>query len=402
MKIVILGGAGGQGKFATEEILRGNVFDEIVVASRNLEKTQEYVDTLGDNKVKAAQVDIMNEENLLSLIKDADVVANCTGPFYLLGEKVIDAALKAEVDYIDFCDDISVFREVLTDKRNKLAKEKDITIIMGLGSSPGAMPLEAYAVAKELDDVDTINMYMAIDTLDNAEGAAVLLHVIENYVNEIDTIKDGEIYMEKPFEGAIMYDFKGPIGEVMVSTMSHPEVFTLPRVLPGIQNINIKLGFYPSSAFEEMKTLIELGMASNETFNIKNVKAKPRDFLLHFMMVNRKSDVERKIGRPITGSVIEVIGRKDNKDITYISRSFGNMGPATGYPLAIGAEMLATGKIEKKGIFVPEECIDPLYFLNQLVTRNAKASHETISKVEYHTEEVNSGEELIEKYNLDF
>ena len=40
-------------------------------------------------------------------------MANCTGPYYLLGDQVIDAAIEAGVNYVDYCDDIIVHEKSL-------------------------------------------------------------------------------------------------------------------------------------------------------------------------------------------------------------------------------------------------------------------------------------------------
>jgi len=403
VKIVILGGAGGQGLYSTKEIIRGGVFDEIVVASRNLEKTQEIVDQLEAPNVKAAQIDVMDKEALVDLISDADVVANCTGPYYLLGEYVVEAAIEAGVNYIDFCDDVTVHKALFSKDYHERAKEKNISMIIGLGASPGVMPLQAYAVAKEFDEVDDIDFYMGIDAQDDAEGPAVLLHVIENFVDDIDVIRDAKVATEKPFEGAIMYDFEGPIGEVMISTMGHPEVFTIPRVLPEAKNITVKLGFYPSKAFEYMRELIEAGLATEEALIVNGKEVVLRDFLVSHMIETLDShEAERKLGQPVTGSVVRVTGIKDGKRIEYINRSFGRMGPATGYPLAIGAEMLAQGKIEKKGIMVPEECIDAIPFLTEFATRSAKAGHLSLGRTDIKTEEISDHLDLMDKFDIEF
>lgn len=399
MKIVILGGAGGQGLHATRGIIKGGVFNEIVVASRNVENSQKVIEQLdaGDIKIKAEKIDVMDKEALVDLIQDADVVANCTGPYYLLGEYVVEASIEAGKHYVDFCDDVTVHKKLFSGDYHKRAQEKDISMIIGLGASPGIMPLQAYEMAKDLDIVEDIDFYMGIDVLDDADGAAVLLHVIENFVDDIDIIKDGELATEKPFEGAIFHDFGAPIGEIMISTMGHPETFTLPRVLPEAQNIKIKLGFYPSKAFETLKVLIEDGLASEDPIIVNGEEIIPRDYLVSHLIENLESEAARPLGEPITGSMIRVRGIKDGKKIERKSSSFSQMGPSTGYPLAIGAELLAKGEIEKTGILVPEEALDGESFLYEFGKRAFEAGHISFGKSKITIEEITGGEEYFEK-----
>ncbi len=44
-------------------------------------------------------------------------------------------------------------------------------------------------------------------------------------------------------------------------------------------------------------------------------------------------------------------------------------GKNVGIPLSIGAQMIAKGKVESKGVFPPEASIDPIEFFNELSKR---------------------------------
>jgi saccharopine dehydrogenase (NAD+, L-lysine-forming) len=63
---------------------------------------------------------------------------------------------------------------------------------------------------------------------------------------------------------------------------------------------------------------------------------------------------------------IVVKGYKDGSKNTYIfsmsSRGQG-MGEGTGIPAAIGAILMATGKIKEKGVLPPEACVNPMDLL---------------------------------------
>ena len=62
----------------------------------------------------------------------------------------------------------------------------------------------------------------------------------------------------------------------------------------------------------------------------------------------------------VTGSITEVHGFKDGKPVMYHSGFSTPMGPVTGYPMAVGARMLAEGEIEKVGMMIPEVAISNL------------------------------------------
>ena len=86
----------------------------------------------------------------------------------------------------------------------------------------------------------------------------------------------------------------------------------------------------------------------------------------------------------------ELHGKKDGKETSYVGRVAGNMAPLTAIPLIIGAEMLAKGEINKKGIMVAEEAIeDADKFVKETVKRiredgfGFKVNEELTVKEEY-------------------
>lgn len=390
MKIVVLGGSGAQGVFAVEALIKGDLFDEIVIAGRNLERAENVVKQFKCQKLSTAQVDVLNKEALINLISSADVVANCTGPYYLLGEKVIDAAIEAGINYVDYCDDVAVHERVFTEEKQKLAKEKGISVIVGLGASPGLFSLAAMHIAKKLDEVDNINIYMAINNRE-PEGPAVLDHTVENFSGKVPLIKDGKKVYENAFDGKEVYDFKPPLGNLPVATMAHPEVFSLPRVLPNIKNLVTKLGVFPRQGFELLNTFCTVGLSNKEPLIVNGMEVIPRDFLISLLMSHppRTELVEGEPETVYSATYVEVKGIKDNNHIAYKLSFLSQMGPVTSIPLAIGAEMLIQGKINKTGILVPEEFLDPKSFIDDVVQRVRDSNYpieikkETISESEW-------------------
>lgn len=229
---------------------------------------------------------------------------------------------------------------------------------------------------------------------------AVLLHVIENFVGEVEIIREGKKYYERPMDGAEYFDFGGPFGESLIATMGHPEVFSLPRVFPDAKNIEVKLGFWPSEYFEDIMMLSERGLALDNEISVNGQMVNRRNFLVgHIIDSLNNEDIKngmvKPYGLPVSAWVVIVRGLKDGKRIKYKKTTYSQMGPSTGFSLAVGAEMLAQGKIEKKGLMVPEECIEPEAFVEEVATRSRKAGHFYFSKEQITTEEVLFGKEEI-------
>lgn len=377
MKLVVLGGAGSQALYGIKNLInQGSIFDEVIISSRNLEKNKKIVEELNSPLVKSAQVDVSDKEALYELIKDCDVVANCTGPYHLLAYDIIETTIKAGKDYIDFCDDIDAFEQIFNSDLPKQAEEKGLSMVMGLGASPGFLSvLACSAEQRYFDSLDEVIFYFATDEREPG-GPAVLAHVLE-CIHNAPYIEDGELYNEPSFQKEWDFDFGEPYGLRKVSRIGHPEVFTFPRYVPGIKNVSVRFSLEPVSAYEGFKKIGLAGLTSEQELPVKGTMISPRDFILSVLIAQKsaKKDMTeeelQELFREVTAcAAAEIHGNKDGKSISYIGRVAGNMPPLTSVPLIIGAEMLGKKEIKKKGIMVAEEAIeDANTFVEETIRR---------------------------------
>ena len=374
MKAIVLGGCGAQGMFTTRDLVGGDVFDEVVIVDIDLDNANRAAKELNSPKVSTRQVDVLDKDALVQVISDADVVVNCTGPYVLLAPGIIDAVLEAGKNYIDFCDDIEAHELIFT--KGEEAKEKGLTILVGVGCSPGIAPLMVMHAASQMDEVEDVSFPQLINNAE-PEGAAVVYHLIDNFMGKVPLIKDGVRVEEEAFEGEEIVDFGEPLGKAKVSTFRHPEIFTLPRTLKGIKNLSVKLGTYPAENYELLKLLSQIGLGSTDPLVVAGQNVVPRDFLISLLMAmpHVESNEPDKVG---SAMVVKVKGKKNGETVLYELFLNGQMGPATGLPCSIGAEMIALGQISDKGVLAPEECIDPKPFLDEFVRRAKRISNVTI------------------------
>jgi len=380
MKLVVLGGAGSQALYGIKDLINhSSIFDEVIISSRNLEKNKKIVEYLNSPIVKAAEVDVSDEDALYELIKDCDVVANCTGPYHIFAYKIIETTIKAGKHYIDFCDDIEAFNKIFESGLPKKAEEKGLSMIMGLGASPGFLSvLACSAEQRYFDSVNEAIFYFACDEKEPG-GPAVLGHMLE-CVHNAPYIKNGVKLNEPSFREEWDFDFGKPYGIRKVTRIGHPEVFTFPRYSSGIQNVSVRFSLEPASAYEGFKELSLAGLTSNNPLNINGNPVSPRDFALAVLLKQKSNHpvmTEEELKEFLKGvtacAATELHGKKDGKNISYIGRVAGNMAPLTAIPLIIGAEMLGKGEITKKGIMVAEEAIENAdKFVKETVNRIRK------------------------------
>lgn len=276
----------------------------------------------------------------------------------------------------------------MTSDRQRQALEQGMRIILGLGGSPGLIPIEMMYGSSLMDRADTIRLNMLMDEL-NEGGPAVWDHMLENFAGTVTVWKDGQLQQEKGLQEVEEYDFDEEVfpgvGRLRLFTLNHPEVYTLPKVLPDLKEVVVKTSYYPPKVQDMIVDLDRLGMIKAEPLQVAEDKVSPRAVLIEAMMENIFNNPEvtggwdpsyRDSMNLISGAAMEVHGVKDGKPVMYKSSWSSTMGPVTGYPLAVGAAMLVRNEIESTGIMIPEEAINKTEeFVNEVFSSVKNAGH---------------------------
>jgi len=366
MKVVVLGGAGAIGSMAARILASSETFSEVIIGDINFEKAKKLAAEIGIEGVSAAKVDVMDSRNLRDVIKDSDVVLSCVGPFYKFAPIVLRASIDAGVNHVDICDDVDATEQLL--KMDPDAKKAGISALIGMGSSPGvANVLVKFCADHLFDEVDSIDIYHAHGG-EEIEGPAVVKHRIHSMMIPIPVFLDGEFKTVRVLDEsgkALEEEVEFPdVGTYRVYAYPHPETITLPRYIKGVRRVT-NLGLVLPPAYAELiKGIVRLGMTSEEPIEVNGVKIAPIDFAVAFALHQRpKLLKEAGITEPMGCLKIVVKGKKHGEPSTYVfsmsSRGMG-MREGTGVPAALGAMLMALGKIKLKGVFPPEAAVDPI------------------------------------------
>ena len=84
MKVIILGGCGGMGRYASKAISSFDQIQSLTIADLNKEEAEEYAKQLGSN-VEGIELNINDKELLYGTLKSFDIVVNTVGPFFEYG-----------------------------------------------------------------------------------------------------------------------------------------------------------------------------------------------------------------------------------------------------------------------------------------------------------------------------
>ncbi|MGD2153570.1 MAG: saccharopine dehydrogenase NADP-binding domain-containing protein [Gemmatimonadales bacterium] len=364
MKALVLG-CGEMGRVAIGDLVTHGVFTEVVVASRRLARAEGFLTELPSSKTRTAavEVDVRDTNALTRLMKGCDVVCNMAGPNYLNAVPVAQAAIAAGVSMVDVSDDWAATLEIL-DLHDE-AKKAGVTVIVGLGASPGVTNVLARKGADILDRTDEVHTAWIMRGSDLG-GPALCAHLLYSLPDRAFVFQHGKMHEVRPFvDGKEVLEFAG-LGDVEVMHIGHPEPFTLSRFIEGVTYADDKATFLPAKVNEMIVTLGQIAH-SGLSVCVDGRSIEPIDFAANYLYETSK---RRMADVSTVGSLrTEVRGELDGKRTRIIYSAAGRIGIGTGVPAAIGAQLLAIGKINKPGVYPPEACVEPDWFLAAVAAR---------------------------------
>ena len=369
MRVLVLGGSGGMGRFASRAISSFRNISLITIADLNAEAAKEFADSFENNKVAGIGLDVLDKEALKAVLAKHDVVLNLTGPFFKFAYLILEAALEENCHYLDICDDWEPTEKMFA--LNELAQEKNKIAIIGLGASPGITNLLALKAMSELDEVKKVYTGWDISSAQPEEESsqsnvnAAMVHGIEQMVGKVKVFINNKFQMVRPLKKV---DINYPeLGKFKVSIFGHPEAITFPHHYPRIsESLNLMHGDDASFRFifKVLRFFIEVKLLP------KNIAAR----IIHWLETrNPNSSKDSVNSLPGVYGLAEGL-KNGTKTCVAVSLDDANdmlekmsMGEATGYPLACGLKMLIEGKLNKFGVLAPEACgIDPDNFFQEL------------------------------------
>ncbi len=363
------------GRHAARSLFQADFTNRIVVAGLDDPAARRFTASIGP-KAEFQHLDINDRQSLHDQMLKADIVVNTAGPFFRLGRLVADAALATRRDYLDICDDVEPTVALLD--RDQEARSAGICMITGMGLSPGILNLLGKKAIEGLDtahSLDTIWDLSATATVDDGfagdVGAtavnAALVHWMHVCSGQTKVMIDGEWISVRPVEPATI-----PLGggvEVTGWSVTHPEAVTLPRTFTSLrQSRNFMTG--RTAIFEllqAMRDQVDAGQIDCQT--AARILGDDHGLAASMTVAEEKEyRLQRKTSRPYLAAVAQ--GTKNDAPARSVVRLNalppGGMGANTGLPVAIVAEMLATGLVAGEGAFTPEAIVDGAEFFRRL------------------------------------
>jgi saccharopine dehydrogenase-like NADP-dependent oxidoreductase len=382
MKILLLG-VGMQGKATLYDLVHHDMVTEIIAADLDIGALRSHIaDKQYSHKVRCEQLNAANPENLNRLIgRGADVIIN------LLPKQFINTIAQAAIRYGIHM----VFTSYITPELAAMANEaqaKNITILPEFGLDPGIdLVLLGHAV-RSLDTVEDILCYGAGFPEPAAANNPIKYKVSWTFEGVM-----------KSYRRAGLVIRNGKVIEISDSDMFAPEnihLIDIPGIgkleafpngdalkyadLLGIERSNLQnLGRYAMRwpghcAF--WKTMIDLHLLDSEPVLVDGVAIDRKQYLAAAVAPHLQYAADE---RDVTVVRVDVKGQLngEQKHLVYqmvdkrdLETGLMSMNRTVGFTASIGALMIGTGQITKRGLLSPINDIPFEPFAQELAARD--------------------------------
>ncbi|MBA7598303.1 Lysine 6-dehydrogenase [subsurface metagenome] len=397
MKVLVFGGSGKIGSVVAWDLVKDTDVEAVGIVDRRKDALERVNSWINSNKVRLHILDITDREKIKRLMKEYDVGV-ITLPNRKTSYKVIDTAIEAGLDVVDILEEYhrspdpyeiegleipdGTTLEEYGEKLHEKAVKNGVTILDGLGFAPGISNVTIGEGIRRLDKAESaVGRVGGIPTKEAAGRHPLKYmitwafeHVLREYMVKVNVLKNNEV--------------------VEVDAMSDRESFRFTQLgkdeelecaitpgMPSFLHTRLQLSEFAEKTirwpghFEGINTLKECGILDLAPVEFSGMKIAPRDFLLS--IINPKLEPS---GGDTDVCVMwnTVTGIKDGQktrvdyymwDEADTENGISSMARVTGFSAAIGAKLIGSGEMKKRGIVAPEDCIEgELYekFMNEL------------------------------------
>lgn len=376
MKVFCLGGAGKIAREAVLDLVTYSSFEKITVADFNEEEGRKVVEWLNDPRVDFVKVNVHDHDDTVQKMRGYDIVMD--GTTITLNGKTTACIAEAGCHGIN----LNGFGE--EDQYHDIFSNNEKTCLPGFGMTPGLTQLMAMQAANQLDKVDSVRVSHG-----SYRPIAFSKSITETTTYEYDpelpgrvVYENGEFIQVPPFARPREIELPQPYGKGIQYIIPHAETKTLAKALydKGVNLIEVR-GTWPQKNMRLVRALYEYGILRNDPIEINGSEVGVMDCIAQYLYQSKEGTETELYGYALH---IEVIGEKEGQKVKHVLTHThpSSDGSVPGWeklraytrnvaiPFAIATEMIALGKVEEKGIIIPEEAFKkPQTFFKELEKR---------------------------------
>jgi len=360
MKVLLLGGAGDMAIEALREMGKDRkTFEHVSIVDLNVDKGRKIIDDLGLSDIASViNHDITDKNWLVETARDHNAVLGFAGPFYVMEKYVSECCIEAGVNYVSICDDYDAYLSVW--ELDSIAKSKGIKILTGWGNSPGLTQILARKGYNSMEKCRRINIHWAAGSNESV-GATNLNHLFHIlHGTTLQTLRG----KEQPVPtggGRKVVEFPEPIGKLPVFYTGHAESVSIPRNLPGLEEVTLHGGVQPPYIVRLVKGFDAIGL-----FETHERRRKAANFFHKIEGLFAAGGADKSVGR------IDVFGVHKSRAVHRYYTYVGHIAVITSVPAVQALAWLNQGKWNDVpgGVYSAERLLtNPDPFLKELMER---------------------------------
>jgi len=261
-RIVLFGATGHTGDLTARELVRRGM--RPVLAGRGRGRLELLAKELGGLEVAVA--DISDPASVAALVDEGDVLISTVGPFARWGEPALEAALSKRAHYLDSTGEGSFIRHVFEDAGPR-AQAAGVGLLTAMGydwvpgNLAGALALrDAGVQARRVRIGYFIAAGSGGGSVSDAMSGGTRASAAGALVEPAYAFRGGRVVTERGAKSVARFDTGsgGVKPGISVGTSEH---FTLPRLAPSLQDVEVYLGWFgpasrPMQAFSAGAALI--------------------------------------------------------------------------------------------------------------------------------------------------
>ena len=301
MKLLVLGGCADMAIPLLKRVREDETVSEIILADLDEPKAQRLAGEYGP-KFRGVPCDATDAPQVTRLMKACDVAACYVGPFYRFERPLAACAIEAGVHYVSIADDYDAYLDVIT--LDDAARRAGVKILTGFGNSPGITQVLAAKGYHALDRPRRIHINWCAGAGESV-GASNLMHLFHIFEGTTLQWQDGKEIRVQTGTAPKRVRFPEPIHDAIVYYTGHAESVSLPRNLPGLEEVTLHGGTKP----HYIVTLLKL-MRATGAFKTHQRRAALARFFHHVESWFPSGGLDKSVG------CVEVIGEKDGREVS--------------------------------------------------------------------------------------
>lgn len=351
-------GAGKMGIVLAKDLIESDNQNKVTlvdISSKRLQKAKKFIKS---ERLILLKKDVEKEKQRQDIFEGQDVaLAALLHKHSLLA---LETAILKGVHFADLVGEKPLDRL----KYDSEAKKKKVTIISGLGVSPGITNICVGRAVHLLDEVEKAMIYVGGNPVHpkpplNYRIVYAVESILDFYDRKALILKKGKIKEVPPLSGIESIQFPHPFSEM--ECFYTDGLSSLVHTMQGkIKGELAEKTIRHKGHAQGIEILKECGLFSRQPIKLHNTKVIPRE-LLEVLL-----DSKMKLGKERDVTLLRVVveGKKSSKPTTHIfemidlydsEKDYTSMGKTTSFPASIAAQMIASGKIVQRGSLFPEE-----------------------------------------------